>query len=89
MTVIQFPAEAGLFPSQRLSQSCGLPSLSNQWVTGAFFPRSNLLESETDNSSSAEIKNVWSFTSIKPYVFATWHLSTVTTLTIVVPFEAV
>jgi hypothetical protein len=55
-----------------------------------FFSRgSNFLESETDNSSSAEIKNVWSFTSIKPYVFATWHLSTVTTLTIVVPFEAV
>jgi hypothetical protein len=44
--------------------------------TGGYFPEVKWLGLEADHSasSSAEVKNVWSYTSTLPYILMVWFL---------------
>jgi hypothetical protein len=41
-----------------------------QWVLDALLPGMNLT---TQPPSSAEVKNVWNYTSAPPYIFMVWY----------------
>jgi hypothetical protein len=47
-----------------------------KWVPGALTPGAQQPGHKADHSlpSSAEVKNMWSYTSIPLYVFITWYL---------------
>jgi hypothetical protein len=47
-----------------------------QWGTGSSFPKVKQVECEADHFplSSAEVKNVWSYTSTAPYIFMAWYM---------------
>jgi hypothetical protein len=73
-TSVQFLAGAGTSPHQRIKTSAGAHPASCSWDTVGSFPRVKQLGHKTDCSppSSAEVKNVWSYTSIPQYTFMVW-----------------
>jgi hypothetical protein len=74
---VRFPAEAGIFPFvTTFRPALGPTHPPIQGIPGALFPAVKRPGREADHSppSSAEVKNVWRYTSTPPYVFMAWCL---------------
>jgi hypothetical protein len=72
---VQFIAGAGIFLSATTSGSAlGPPSLLFSGYEDLFSLGVKWLGHEVGNTSSSvvEVKNVWSYTFIPPYIFMTW-----------------
>jgi len=78
MTVVQFPARVMrvFFSSSPRPYRLWAHPASYQRGTGDLFPGVKQPGREVDDSfpPSSEVKNVWSYTSILPYVFMVWCL---------------
>jgi hypothetical protein len=74
---VRVPVGARIFSHHRIQTSSGAHIASYPMGTGAVFPGVKLLGSETDHSppSSAEVTNVWSYTSTPQYVLMVWCLA--------------
>jgi hypothetical protein len=73
----QSPARAGNFSlHHRVQNGSVAHPASYPMGTKGSFPGGKAAGAWTDHSppSSAEVKNVWSYTSIHPYVFMVWCL---------------
>jgi hypothetical protein len=77
MTGVQFLQGLGIFLFATVSiLTPGPIQPPVQWVLEALSPGVKWLGHKADHSpsSSAEVKNVWSYTSTPPFVFMVWHL---------------